>query len=172
MSTSVSLALPVKAVICAVYGTLLERGPAPADADTRWTKLWRTHFKRPPRLPLADFNGDADRALQADARLATARGVEFPAQYWPAIASSLLPELAGLAPDAAAEFLYAHAQLRRSVRLLPGADTALREINSRGVLLGLISNGHPHSPVELALALHAPCDPVEAFIPPAAAHGV
>lgn len=172
MNTPPPLSLPVKAVICAVYGTLLERGPAPADADTRWTQLWRTNFKRPPRLSLADFNSAADRALQADATLASARGVDVPAPYWPAVAAPLLPELRDLPPDDAAGFLYTHAQLRRSVRLMPGADTVLRELNQRGILLGLISNGHPHSPVELALALHAPCAPIESFIPPVAAHGV
>ncbi len=172
MSTPEPLLLPVKAVICAVYGTLLERGPAPDDAEEQWTLLWRANFQRTPRMSLADFNRAADRALQADATLASARGVDVPAPYWPAVAAPLLPELAGLAPDAAAEFLYTHAQLRRSVRLIAGADTVLRELSSRGVLLGLISNGHPHSPVELSLALHAPFAPVESFIPPAAAHGV
>ena len=164
--------LPYQAVICAVYGTLLERGPAPADADARWADLWRRELKQPPRLSLADFNVAADCALQVDASLANARGVENSAPYWPAVAAPLLPELGKLGEEARAGFLYSHAQLRRSVRLATGADTVLREWNRRGVLLGLVSNGHPHTPVELALALHGPSAPVESFLPPAAAHGV
>ena len=173
MSTPVpSFPFSCKAVICAVYGTLLECGPAPADAETQWAGLWRKALRQSPRLSLADFNAAADRALQADVSVASARGVELPAPYWPAVAAPLLPELDELAEDTRAEFLFTHAQLRRSVRLMPGADATLRELNRRGVLLGLISNGHPHTPVELALALHGPSAPVESFLPPAAAHGV
>ncbi len=171
-SSSSSSSFPFKAVICAVYGTLLECGPAPADAEARWAELWRKKLRQSPRLSLADFNAAADRALQADVSIATARGVELPAPYWPAVAAPLLPELSKLDEDERAGFLFTHAQLRRSVRLVPGADEVLRELNGRGVLLGLMSNGHPHTPVELALALHGPSAPVESFLPPAAAHGV
>lgn len=167
-----TLGSPIKAVLCAVYGTLLERGPAPGDAEAQWATLWQHRFKRRPRLSLADFNAAADRALHADVSLSIARGVEVPAPYWPAVAAPLLPELNQLSESERAEFLYTHAQLRRSVRLRPGANGVLTELNRRGVLLGLISNGHPHTPVELALALHGPDAPVESFIPPAAAHGV
>jgi FMN phosphatase YigB (HAD superfamily) len=165
-------ALPVKAVICTIYDTLLECGPAPADADAAWIRLWREKLQRPPRTSLAEFNRAADLALQTEANILHVRGVENPAPYWPAVAEQLLPELGELSPESAADFLYTHAQLRRSMRLRSGADTALRALEACGVLLGLISNGHPHTPVELALALHTPYAPVESFLPVAAAHGV
>lgn len=172
MSNYAAPVLPVKAVICTIYDTLLECGPAPADAETAWTRLWREKLQRPPRTPLAEFNRAADLALQTETNILSVRGVENPAPYWPAVAELLLPELRELAPESAADFLYTHAQLRRSVRLRAGADTVLRALESRGILLGLISNGQPHTPVELALALHAPYTPVESFLPVAAAHGV
>ncbi len=171
MSIHAAPALPVKAVISTIYGTLLDNGPAPADANTAWTRLWREKLQRPPRTPLAEFNRAADLALQTEANILNVRGVENPAPYWPAVAEQLLPELQGLSPESVADFLYTHAQLRRSVRLKPGADATLRALESREVLLGLISNAHPHTPVELALALHAPYAPVESFLPVAAAHG-
>src|ERR1051325_2066946 len=39
----------VGAVICDIYGTLLEVGPAPADADKRWARLWRQWLGAAPR---------------------------------------------------------------------------------------------------------------------------
>ncbi|HSI10887.1 MAG TPA: HAD family hydrolase [Chthoniobacter sp.] len=164
--------LPVKAAICTIYDTLLECGPAPADAETAWTRLWREKLQRPPRTALAEFNRAADLALQTETNILSVRGVENPAPYWPAVAELLLPELQELSPEAVADFLYTHAQLRRCVRLRDGAGAVLRALESRGILLGLISNGQPHTPVELALALHAPFAPVESFLPVAAAHGV
>ncbi len=70
---------PVKAVICTIYGTLLECGPAPADAEAAWTKLWRGKLQRPPRTALAEFNRAADLALQTEANILKVRGVENPA---------------------------------------------------------------------------------------------
>ncbi|MEP6670040.1 MAG: HAD family hydrolase [Chthoniobacter sp.] len=172
MNTHAVPDLPVKAVICTIYGTLLECGPAPADAEDAWTRLWREKLRRPPRTTLAEFNRAADLAFQTEANILSVRGVENPAPYWPAVAELLLPELRDLSAQSAADFLYTHAQLRRSVQLLAAAGSTLRTLESRGVLLGLISNGQPHTPVELALALHAPYAPVESFIPVAAAHGV
>ena len=172
MSNPVGPGNPVKAVVCTIYGTLLECGRAPADADAAWTRLWRDKLQRPPRTGLAEFNRAAGLALQTEANILAVRGVENPAPYWPAVAELLLPELRELPAESAADFLYTHAQLRRSVQLAAGAGITLRALAGRGVLLGLISNGQPHTPVELALALHAPYAPVESFLPLAAAHGV
>lgn len=162
--------LPVKAVICTVYDTLLSRGSAPLDAESAWTRLWREKLRRPPRTTLVEFNRAADLALQTEVNILDIRGVENPTPYWPAVAEQLLPELRELSAESMADFLYTHAQLRRSVRLTPGAAATLRALDSRGVLLGLISNGQPYTPVELALALHAPHSPVELFLSVSAAH--
>jgi len=172
MSIHAAPALPVKAVICTIYGALLECGPAPADAESAWTRLWREKLQRPPRTSLQEFNRAADLAMQTESSILSVRGVANPAPYWPAVAEQLLPELTDLATETVADFLYTHAQLRRSVQLRPGADTVLRALESYGLLLGLISNSDPHTPVELALALHTPYTPVESFLPVAAAHGV
>lgn len=162
--------LPVKAVICTVYDTLLTRGAAPPDAESVWTQLWREKLHRPPRITLAEFNRAADLALQTETNILDIRGVENPTPYWPAVAEQLLPELGELSDESVADFLYTHAQLRRSVQLAPGADATLRALQSRGVLLGLICNGQPYSPAELALALHNPQAPVASFLSVSAAH--
>jgi FMN phosphatase YigB (HAD superfamily) len=156
---------PVKAVICTIYGTLLECGAPPADAEQRWFRLWREQLQRPPRISLSEFNRAADLAVQTETNILSVRGVENPAPYWPAIAELLLPELRDLSDASAAAFLYTHAQLRRSVRLSSGAGEALRAFHGRGVHLGLISNGHPHTPVELALALRHPDEVVAPSVP-------
>jgi hypothetical protein len=51
------------------------------------------------------------------------------------------------------------------VRLSRGAAGALRGFHARGILLGLISNGQPYTPVELALALHDPDHVVAPTLP-------
>lgn len=172
MTTKVTPPMGIRAVICAVYGTLLERGPAPEDADRTWTQLWRSKLNRPPRVSLAEFNRSADLALHAEASLASARGVEAPAPYWPAVAMQLLPELREIASEEVADFLFTHAQLRRSVRLHPGAVQALQALHDRGILLGLLCNGHPHTTIELALALQSPETPVEPLLPAGEAHEI
>jgi FMN phosphatase YigB (HAD superfamily) len=171
MNNDVMPRLPVKAIICTVYGTVLESGAPPADADACWAKLWREKLGRPPRTALAEFNRSADLALDVEARLLSVRGIENPAPYWPGVAEQLLPELRELATESVSDFLYTHAQLRRSVRLREGAGAVLRTCQARNCLLGLISNGQPHTPLELALALYAPSGAVESFFPPAAAKG-
>ncbi len=170
MSFNAAPDLPVKAVICTVYDTLLLRGSAPPDAESAWLRLWREKLRRPPRTTLAEFNRAADLAMMTETNILDIRGVANPTPYWPAVAEQLLPELRELSEETMADFLYTHAQLRRSVQLAPGVDAALRALQSRGLLLGLISNGQPYTPVELALALHAPQTPVELFLSVAAAH--
>lgn len=172
MSIHAAPARPVNAVICTIYGTLLECGAPPKDAQERWFRLWREHLQRPPRISLPDFNRAADLAVQTESSILSVRGVEYPAPYWPAIAELLLPELREISETSVAAFLYTHAQLRRSVRLRNGAADVLRAFHANGVLLGLISNGQPYTPVELALALHDPESVVSPSLPNGAEHAV
>ena len=84
-----------------------------------------------------------------------------PVPYWPAVAAGMLPELQELKPEKVVEFLYAHAQLQRGLRLTPGADQVLRHLQKSGTYLGLISNGDAFTPMELALAFHEPHAPID-----------
>jgi FMN phosphatase YigB (HAD superfamily) len=69
------------------------------------------------------------------------------------VAKEALPELARLAEGELDEFLYGHARLQRTTRLMPGAGEVLRKLEQSGVLLGLASNCQPYTLRELDAAL-------------------
>src|SRR4029453_5010887 len=58
----------------------------------------------------------------------------------------------GVAPHARNDFLYIYAKLRSPTRAVTGAVLALRQIHRCGLVLGIVSNGYPHTAVELAFA--------------------
>ena len=46
----------IRAVIFDIYGTLLEVGPPPPDADARWQRLCRDLLRAEPRLSRLQFS--------------------------------------------------------------------------------------------------------------------
>ena len=46
----------VRAVILDIYGTLLEVGPPPPDADVRWQRICRDLLHTEPRLSRLEFS--------------------------------------------------------------------------------------------------------------------
>ncbi len=152
-------------MITSVYGPLLQRCAPPPNPEELWLRLWRTKLNRPARVSLAEFNRSAEIALSTFRAAAWERGVMEPAPYWPAIAAGMLPELQELKSEEVIEFLYAHAQLERRLRLTPGADRVLYALKKRGLSLGIVSNGQAFTPMELAMALHSPHEPIESSLP-------
>ena len=45
----------IRAIIFDIYGTLLEVGPPPPDADARWQRLFADLLHSEPRLSRLDF---------------------------------------------------------------------------------------------------------------------
>jgi FMN phosphatase YigB (HAD superfamily) len=147
--------MKTRAVIFDVYGTLLEWGPAPSDVDYLWDLLWRDVLGALPRLSLAEFSSACERVIARERAGANALGVQWPEIYWPGVACEVLPELDKLRGSDVGEFLYRQAQIWRTVRLLPGAEEALRKISGAGLLLGIASNAQPHAQRELHRELSA-----------------
>ena len=145
--------MKVRAVIVDVYYTLLQLGPAPADAAERWEFLWEDAFADPARLTLEDFAEATRRIIEREHAAARALGVMYPEIYWPAVAREALPELTRLDAEAVDRFLFRHTQLQRTVSLAPGAGEALAELAERRVLLGIASNAQPYTLHELDAAL-------------------
>src|SRR4029450_787450 len=143
----------VKAVIVSVYGTILEKMEPQPDADTRWQALWKERFGEPARLDLAALNAATDAEVGREEAVMRAAGIPNPIAFWPRAVMAALPELERLPPDAPHDFLYIYAQLRSPTRAVTGAVLALRKMHRRGLVLGIVSNGYPHTAVELALAL-------------------
>jgi FMN phosphatase YigB (HAD superfamily) len=143
----------VRAVIFDVYHTLLEISPPPADAARRWEFLCQDKLAKPPRLSLEEFAAACATLIEREHAAALAVGVAHPEIYWPAIAAKALPELARLSEAECDEFLYQHAQLQRTVRLVPEAAEVLAALAQRKTLLGIASNAQPYTLRELDTAL-------------------
>lgn len=143
----------LRAVICDIYGTLLEVGLPPPDAAARWDLLWEDRLRTAPRLSLEQFSAACDRVIAADHAAARARGIPYPEVYWPAVVSAVLPEFAHLADPERSEFRFYQAQMAHTVRLMPGAGDALRAWRHGVQALGLASNAQPYTVRELEMAL-------------------
>src|SRR3989454_69734 len=145
-----------RALISDIYNTLLEIGPPPADAAERWKSLREDMLADPARLTLEEFAAACEKIIAREHDSAIQVGVQNPEIYWPAVAKEALPELARLAEGELDEFLYQHAQLQRTVRLMPGAGEVLGKLGETRVLLGLASNCQPYTLRELDAALATP----------------
>jgi FMN phosphatase YigB (HAD superfamily) len=143
----------LRAAIFDLYGTILEFGPAPADAPARWARAWHDALGRAPRLDLAEFTAAARAVVAAEHAAARAHGIPFPEVHWPAVVDAVLPEFAALPlPVRLASPVYG-ADLNHTVRLLPGAAKGLHAAAQAGLLLGLASNCQPYTLRELDTAL-------------------
>lgn len=167
-------------VLCDVYGTLLEVGPGPVDAEARWQRLCHSFLKKS-----GGFEGgvdgqqaarkwpttleELDRAVQPliarEHAAGRARGLAQPEVNWPALAGEVLPGLATLPEAERAAFFDQHARLVRTVRLMPGAAECLRAMRETGAVLGLVSNAQLATRGELAGALAAHGPGMDIFAP-------
>src|SRR5436190_16148866 len=84
----------VRAVICDVYGTLLEVGLPPEDAESRWHSLC-LELGLTPRT-LEGFNAGCNTRIASENAAARAAGEPWPDQDWLAIACLEWPELHSL----------------------------------------------------------------------------
>ncbi len=139
-----------KAVIWDVYGTILDVGPGPADAERQWADLHSAAFGKTPVLSLAGFNAGCRTIVARDHAAARAIGVEWPEVVWRDVLRRALPELRALSPEGEEDFLFRHMELQRRVRAREGVLDSLSECRERGVLLGIASNAQPYTLRELA----------------------
>ena len=141
--------MKIRAAIFDIYDTLLERGPAPVDAEPRWQELWRRALGSSAPLGLGQFAGECERLVWSEHEAARALGVTHPEVFWPDILAKARPELAGLSKEAREDFAFRHGQLLHTARLMPGAADALKKLRRSQVLLGLASNAQPYTKREL-----------------------
>lgn len=144
--------MTIRAVLCDIYKTLLEVGPPPAEAGQRWDQL--CHGTLPGQAPptLAGFVANTELIIRREHAAAKAGGVPYPEIFWPAVACEAWPALAALDAGLLDRFLFEHAQLQRTVRLMPGVTEALRSLADGKRCLGLVSNSQPYTLHELDAA--------------------
>jgi FMN phosphatase YigB (HAD superfamily) len=145
----------IRAVLCDIYKTLLEVGPPPEDASQGWIALCRSARSTTPAPTLAEFAAAAETVIQREHAAAKGEGITYPEIFWPAVAREAWPALASLGADALDDFLFQHAQLQHTIRLMPGAEAVLRSLTERKVCLGLVSNSQPYTLRELDPTLAA-----------------
>jgi FMN phosphatase YigB (HAD superfamily) len=143
----------IRAFVFDIYNTLLEVGPAPPDSEARWLRLWQNPGGENAALSLAEFDARCQEVIGLTRAIAKSRGIRFPEVFWPDITRAVLPALGSLSEGLLDDFLYEHAQLERTVRLMAGAGEALAELRRRGASLGLCSNCQPYTLRELTGAL-------------------
>ncbi len=146
----------IRAVIFDVYGTLLELGPAPADAGDRWRRLFAELLQGEARLGQLEFSLATSRIIARHHDLARSRGIPWPEVFWPAVVREVLPELAQLAPHQQEEFLFRQMQTGHQVRLTEETAAVLRWLKDRNCRMGIASNAQAYTlrEVELSLAEH------------------
>ena len=143
-------AVPVRAVICDVYHTLLRPLPPPPDAAARWAALWRNIFGDQPRPDLPAFDAACRDEVIARNDARRAAGEPWPEVDWESVAIAAAPALASLTTRERDTFLAAHARLQRGTALLPGTRRVLCALREAGFLLGIASNAQPYTRHELA----------------------
>src|SRR5882672_9667693 len=100
----------IRAAIFDLYGTMLQVGPPPADADALWRTLFRDTFRIDPRLSRLEFSVACNQAIARRHAAARTRGIAFPEISWPAVVAEVLPEFSRLNRHTQDEFLFRHIQ--------------------------------------------------------------
>ena len=149
MSLSKELA-GVRAVICDVYGTLLQVGPPPENAEELWQE--RCSALGIPRGSLPEFNAKCDARIATENARSRRGGEPYPEQDWMEIVLDEWPELHDLGVGAFVELSRLHARCCRTCRALPGALQTLQAARNAGLLLGIASNAQTYTISELRAA--------------------
>ena len=77
----------IRALICDIYGTLLEVGPPPPRAEASWNFLWHSFVHVSPPPTLKEFSLAVEPLIAHHHALGRARGLVQPEVDWPALAS-------------------------------------------------------------------------------------
>ena len=145
----------IRAVIFDIYGTLLEVGPPPPDADARWRRLFRELLHIEPRLSRLDFSVGSSQVIARHHEAAHARGITWPEVHWPSVVTEVVPELVPLSHRDQDEFLFRQIQTGHTTRMIAETAATLRWLKERQSLLGIASNAQAYTLRELKEALAA-----------------
>jgi FMN phosphatase YigB (HAD superfamily) len=145
--------MKIRAVIFDVYGTLLEVGAPPSNADVRWQKLFEEMLGTPPPLHRTEFSVRAGQIIAHRHAAARTSGIQWPEIVWPSVVLEVLPMLVRLSAKKRDEFLLRQMQIGRTLRLADGAAECLRQLNDNAILLGIASNSQAYTLRELTAAL-------------------
>ncbi len=142
----------IRAVIFDIYGTLLEVGPPPPDADVRWHRLCREILHIEPPLSRLDFSIATSKVIARRHAAARAHGITWPEVHWPSVVAEVIPALAQLPPQTRDEFLFRQIQTGHVTSMTAETVSALHQFKEHSCLLGIASNAQAYTLRELQAA--------------------
>jgi FMN phosphatase YigB (HAD superfamily) len=145
--------MKIRAVIFDIYKTVLEVGPPPPNAESQWQALLDMNVPGAPQIGLEEFAAACTEVIARKHAKAHSTGIAWPEVYWPEIVREAFPELRRLTFDSLDEFLFRHAQLQRTVRMMEGAGEVLSLLKQQCLYMGVASNSQPYTLREIDAAL-------------------
>src|SRR5437867_1261575 len=103
--------MKIRAVIFDVYGTLLEVGAPPANADVLWQKLFEDMLGTLPPFSRVEFYTRTGQVIARRHLETRAGGVHWPEIVWPSVVLELLPGLARLPVPKREDFILRQMQI-------------------------------------------------------------
>jgi phosphoglycolate phosphatase-like HAD superfamily hydrolase len=137
----------IRAVICDVYGTLLQVGPPSKIAAHVWQTLLPS-FGGGGDLSLEEFNACCEALVASENEGRRRCGEPFPDVDWLNIVSAVIGKPRGKAANVSV----LHAHCTRRCQAMPGALKALARLRAGGVKCGLASNAQFYTSNELGNA--------------------
>jgi putative hydrolase of the HAD superfamily len=144
---------PVRAIIFDVYQTILNVREAPVDAEERWRNLLVQTVGNTINVSLEELGNRCASIVREDHTEARGRGIDHPEVNWPTVMKRALPILNSLTETKLANFTFHHAQLSRTLSLMPSCGSLLHRCVRSGILLGIASNAQAYTLRELQIAL-------------------
>lgn len=144
---------PVRAIVFDVYKTILDVGEAPLDAEKRWRNLLAQTLGNTVDVSLEELANRCVSIVREDHTEARGRGIDHPEVDWPTVMKRALPILNSLTDTKLANFIFHHAQLSRTLKLMPSCGSLLHRCVQSGILLGIASNAQAYTLRELQVAL-------------------
>src|SRR5512133_1479633 len=126
----------IRAAIFDVYGTLLEVGPAPPQAEELWRGIWSDMFHIEPRLSRLEFSVACSRVVSREHEAARGRGIQFPEINWTSVVVEVTPELRNVSKADREQFISRHMRTGHSTRMHVEAAETLRALKGEGCVLG------------------------------------
>jgi len=139
----------IRAAIFDVYGTLLDVGPPPSQAEEEWRTLWIRLLHCEPRLTRLGFSIACSRIINREHETARCRGIATPEVIWPVVVAEAVPETRALDPNAHEEFILGQIRTGHTTRMPQEAAEVLRKLKEKGCLLGIASNAQAYTLREL-----------------------
>jgi FMN phosphatase YigB (HAD superfamily) len=143
----------IRAVIFDVYGTLLEVGPAPPEAEANWHELWTRTLQTAPRFTRLEFAIRCNHVVARFHEAARALGIQWPEVDWPRVVVEVVPELKRVTAEQLDDFVFQQMRTGHTTRMPPEAAECLHQLKRAKYLLGIASNSQAYTLREFGAAL-------------------